>query len=150
MPYRLISEQMLLEHEVLARLADALRTAIGWSHHGGVSGKLESVRFLVESFQRHMERMFDLEEQDGYLELVARSHPQLDPQLKQFRAEHDEFRRRVHEALARMQELVAAGHAEIDPLLAEITLLLEQIDGHNKREMRLLQEMVLEPKPGDS
>jgi hemerythrin-like domain-containing protein len=146
MPYRLISQQMLLEHEVVARVSDALRTAIGWSHHGGVSRKAESVRFLGESFQRHLERMLDLEEHGGYLELLAKSHPQLGGELKRLGQEHEQFRYQIDAALARLEQLSDPNQAELDQVLDELTSLLAQIDSHNKSEMRLLQEVVLNPE----
>jgi hemerythrin-like domain-containing protein len=145
MPYRLISQQMLLEHEVLARLSDALRTAIGWSHHGGVSQKLASVRFLAESFQRHLERMLELEEQEGYLELARKSHPERHTELDQFLAEHAQFRQQVQHALTRLEQLDSSSHEELEPIFAELGSLLETIDAHNKREMCFLQELVLSP-----
>jgi hemerythrin-like domain-containing protein len=134
---------MLLEHEVVARLADALRTSIGWSHHGGITRQLESVRFLADSFQRHLERMLDLEEQGGYMELLTESHPQLEPDLKRLRGEHDLFRSRMQSAVANLQRLNEPTQAELDKVLAELTSLLDEVDRHNKGEMQLLQNVVL-------
>jgi hemerythrin-like domain-containing protein len=149
MAYRLISQQMLLEHEVMARISDALRTAIGWTHHGDVTRKLEAVQFLTESFQRHLERMLDLEEQQGYLKLAAHSHPQRQAELDDLRAEHDRFRQQTQGALQRLAQLEASGHAELDAVLDEIMALIDRVDAHNKREMCFLQELVLE-HPQDS
>ncbi len=150
MSHRLISQQMLLEHEILARLSDALRTAIGWSHHGGISRKLESLEFLAESFQRHLERMLDLEEQGGYLELVGQSHPEREAELNQFRAEHDRFRQEIQDVLQTIASLDSPGHDELLPLLDQISALVDQVDAHNKREMCFLQEIVLQAPAEDS
>jgi hemerythrin-like domain-containing protein len=151
MSHRLISQQMLLEHEILARLSDALRTAIGWSHHGGVSRKLESLQFLTESFQRHLERMLDLEEQGGYLELVGESHPAREAELNGFRAEHDRFRQEVQDVLQSIAGLGdSPGQDDLLPLLDQITSLVDQVDAHNKREMCFLQEIVLQSPSDDS
>ena len=149
MPYRLISQQMLLEHEVVARVADALRTAIGWGHHAGAAQKLDSIRFLAESFQRHVERMLDLEEHGGYLELLGRSHPQLGSELDRLLREHDEFRRGIEHVLGEMQGFDASNPVELDTILDELTSLLARIDSHNKIEMSMLQEVVLHPAPQD-
>lgn len=143
MPYRLISQHMLLEHEVVARLADALRTSIGWSHHGGITRQLESVRFLAESFHRHLERMLELEEHGGYLELLQESHPQLEPELNRLREEHGQFRSQMQAALADLERLSEPSQAALDQVLAELTSLLDQVDRHNKGEMQLLQSVVL-------
>jgi hypothetical protein len=150
MSHRLISQQMLLEHEILARVSDALRTAIGWSHPGGVSRKLESLQFLAASYQRHLERMLDLEEQGGYLELVGQSHPDRATELQEFRAEHDRFRKEIEDLLQTMVGLDLPSHDDLLPLLDQITALVDQVDVHNKREMCFLQEIVLQPSPDDS
>ena len=149
MPLRLISQQTLLEHEVVARLADALRTAIGWSHHGGVTRKLESVRFLAESFRRHLERMLDLEEHGGYLDQVAASHPHLRPQLGELRAQHEHFRLQIDTALTRLEQFDGAGQAELDSMLEEFSTLLDDIDRHNKQETQLLQDVMLHSTVSD-
>lgn len=143
MAYRLISQHMLLEHEVVARLADALRTAISWSHHGGITRQLESVRFLAESYRRHLERMLEQEEHGGYLELVKASHRELEPDLLRLRAEHDQFRDRMQKALTDLESLTEPSQAELDQSLTELTSLLEQVDKHNKDEIQLLQSIVL-------
>jgi hypothetical protein len=143
MPYRLISQQMLLEHEVLARLSDALRTAVGWNQHGDQAHKLSSVRFLAESFERHLERMFELEEHEGYMEVVEASFPQFRPRVADFRRQHGEFRRRIGELLGHLAQNESLTSPETELLFGDLSSLLDQIDRHNKQEMGLLEEVIL-------
>jgi iron-sulfur cluster repair protein YtfE (RIC family) len=141
MALRLISQQMLLEHEVLARVSDALRTAIGWRQHGDRSRTLSSIRFLMESFQRHLDRMLEMEEHEGYMDVVQEQQLPYLPQIAEFRGEHNQFRTRLGELMDRTTDSLS--EAEAEPLFSELTTLLEQIDGHNKKEMNLLQEIIL-------
>jgi hemerythrin-like domain-containing protein len=143
MPYRLLSEQMLKEHEVLARLSDSLRTAIRWGQHGDLSRKLAAVQFLTESFQRHLERMLELEEQGGYLEMLEKSHPQFQSRAATFREEHQQFRESTQRLLRGMGQSIVPTQSDVESHFNELTALLEKIDTHNKRELDLLQEMIL-------
>lgn len=143
MPYRLVSEQMLKEHEVLARLSDALRTAIRWGQHGDLARKLSAVQFLTESFQRHLERMLELEEQGGYLALLTQSHPQLQSRANAFRQEHAQFRETTQRLVQWMSQNHEPAQADVESVFNDFTALLEQIDSHNKRELDLLQEVIL-------
>jgi hemerythrin-like domain-containing protein len=149
MPYRLISQEMLLEHEVLARLSDALRTAVGWNQHGDQAQKLSSVKFLAESFERHLERMLELEEQNGYMDAVETNFPQFRPQVADFRRQHGEFRRWIGDLLTRLGQNTDLASSGTDLLFEDLSSLLDQIDRHNKQEMGLLQEVILHHQADD-
>ena len=54
---------------------------IGWAVDGGGYGrKLASVRFFTVQYQQHLERLFALEEIDGYMESVS-LYPDLTNQM---------------------------------------------------------------------
>src|SRR5687767_6846295 len=125
MPYRLVSEQMLQEHEVLARLSDALRTAIRWGQHGDLRRKLTAVQFLTESFQRHLDRMLELEEQGGYLGLLRRSHPELQSRADAFAQEHEQFRATTGNLLRRMCQSAEPMQPDVEAIFSDLTALLE-------------------------
>ena len=49
---------------------------LGWTvDRDGFTRKLSSVRFFTELYHRHLERLFALEEVDGYMVSVARLNP---------------------------------------------------------------------------
>ena len=150
MPYRLVSDQMLKEHEVLARLADALRTAIQWGQHGNLHGKLSAVQFLSESFQRHLERMLDQEEQGGYLDLLARSQPDYYSRAQVFREEHQQLRTATQRILQSMTPAEQVTQSSADAVFNDLLSLLEQTDAHNKRELDFLQEVILHQQSGQA
>ena len=61
-------QQAAVEHEALRHIIGALRTVLDWKPTAGdVSRKLSSLRFIIQSFQRHLERLMALKEQDGYM-----------------------------------------------------------------------------------
>jgi hypothetical protein len=150
MPPRLISQQTLLEHEIVARLSEALRTAVAWNQHGDMSRKLSSVHFLAESFARHVQRMFELEEHSGYIEHVEQSHPELASQVTVFRGEHAAFLERLAEFIRLLQISATMSAEATDLLFDDMQTLLADIDSHNKREMNLLEVVILEQHHTDS
>ena len=78
--HKAISEQLLIEHELLTHLDSALRTILQWtSHKQDLPRKLSSLRFMTQAFQRHLEWLMTLEEHDGYMEVVVESRPTLSP-----------------------------------------------------------------------
>jgi hypothetical protein len=140
---------MLKEHEVLARLSDALRTAIRWGQHGDLARKLAAVQFLTEAFQRHLDRMLELEEHGGYLELLKGSHPQLQSRADAFRKEHRQFRETTDRLHRRMEKGAELTPTDVESIFADLTTLLETIDGHNQGELDLLQQLILEQAGAD-
>ena len=143
MSHKLISEHMLLEHEIVARLSDAVRTAIGWNHHGDLPRELSTVEFLVRSFARHAGRMMQVEEQDGFMDLLRKSAPDLEPQLDEFKREHQQFRQTLDRILARLSQPDAIPEGGTCTLLDELLALLESVDNHNKKEMDFLRQVLL-------
>ncbi|MBI3462100.1 MAG: hemerythrin domain-containing protein [Planctomycetes bacterium] len=150
MPYRLVSEQMLKEHEVLAQLSDALRTAIRWGQHGDLPRKMSAVHFLLESFQRHLERMLALEERGGCLEMLKQSHPDFQSRADAFRQEHDQFRDTTRRLLQAMSHSPEPTPADVESVFGDLTSLLEKIDSHNQRELDLLQEVILHQQSSEA
>lgn len=150
MPQRLISQQTLLEHEIVARLTEALRTAVAWNQHGDLSRKLSSVQHLTESFQRHVVRMFEQEEQDGYIDHVEQSYPQHAGEVAVFRDQHAALRTRIGELLGHVEKSEAMSAQEADLLFDGMQILLNDIDSHNKSEMNLLEEILVHQSDPDN
>jgi hemerythrin-like domain-containing protein len=122
---------------------------VGWSQHGDQSHKLSSVQFLAESFQRHLERMLELEEQQGYMGAIEAGFPQFQGQVADFRRQHDQFRRWVQGLLLRLSQSDNLTSSEADLLFEDVASLLDQIDRHNKQEMNLLEEVIVHHQPDE-
>jgi hypothetical protein len=147
---RTSEQEALFEHQLLAHIADALRTTIDWVvHTQDCSGRLPSLRFIAHSFQRHLEHILDLEEREGYLLMVdGRRHADLQEKIDELRREHDVFRQRLVLPIDRLERVSAADYLTVGEVCSAFGALLEHINDHNQREMRLI-EMVREREQRD-
>src|SRR5947207_15996801 len=93
MVYTDLAQQTLVEHGLLLLLMEGLRNTLAWKVPGtDFARKLSTLRFITQSFQRHLERVLALEEYDGYMDLVLKESPQLGNVVDGLRQEHDQFR----------------------------------------------------------
>ncbi|HWB10492.1 MAG TPA: hemerythrin domain-containing protein [Pirellulales bacterium] len=145
-----IAKQAAIEHEMLKHIAAALRATMQWAPtNDDISRKLGSLRFISQSFQRHLEHVMALEEYDGYLNVVTESYPEYTERTQKLRCDHDRFRDmlgRINYRLERMSPSDAAAFAENCSTLAK---LLEEINDHNQRETELIQEAFFEDVGGE-
>lgn len=139
--YNTAAEHCLVEHRALTHIKSALRVTLDWkAPEVGVPRKMSSVRFTLQSFRRHLERLMNLEEQDGYLVIVAECKPHWSPQVESLRAEHDQIRAALRDLDPEIQSLPPHDQDCLNRVCREINTLLRRIDRHNKRESRLLQD----------
>ena len=148
MDHKAIPEQVLMEHEMLTHLSSALRTALGWRMHGDLSRNLSSVRFVLQSFQRHLEHLMTLEEHDGYMDVVLEDHPTLCGEVEALRQEHDQFRRSLRRTSARLENLAVDDVPRFEIVCDELRALLERIDQHSGKEIDLIQRALVQDEGG--
>jgi hypothetical protein len=135
-----LSQQAMIEHGLLRYLVDGLRVALGWQADGAdCSRKLSTVRFISQSFQRHLERLLALEENDGYLDDVAALSPQLGRQVDALRGEHDRLREATRGAVRRLEQVPPDG-AAFAGICADLVAVLDRVEEHSRKEVKLLQE----------
>jgi hypothetical protein len=145
-----IAQQAAIEHEMLKHIAAALRATMEWKLAGdGVSRKLGSLRFISQSFQRHLEHVMALEEYDGYMNVVIESYPEFTERTKKLQAEHDDFRERLGRVNYRLERVSPADLAAFEECCTRLNDLLEAINDHNQRETALFQEAFLEDVGGE-
>lgn len=150
MDHLAISQQVLNEHQTLAFVTSALRSTIGWKFQGSdLTRKLESARFVAQSFERHLKRLMKLEEHDGYMAVVLESRPELKSQVIALRREHVHFRRELKRLLTELGQIDPADHDGFAKCSAELLTLLDQLDEHGKQETSLLQEALLSDEGGE-
>src|SRR5581483_6316782 len=130
------------EQTMLRQLMDALRITVAREERAGDSAqRVATLRFIVQSFQRHLERLMSMEEDDGYLGWVVDENPRLNRAVAALRDEHDRFREAGQRVLRRLSQLSSAeDRSELDPACAELLDLLRMLDEHREREGGLLQE----------
>ncbi len=144
MEHRAIPEQVLLEHEVLANLTDAIRATIGWKYPGeDWSRRLSSLTFVMHSFQRHCEHLMTLEEHEGYMDVIERGHPEFCSQIAGFRQEHTTFREAIAQLLQAIDQMSPTDHVAISNACEQTRALLHQVEDHSNRETRLIQEALV-------
>jgi len=145
-----ITQQTVVEMGMFKMLMEGLRTTLAWKVQGNdFSRKLSTVRFMVQSFQRHQERLFALEEYDGYMSLVEQNAPQLSRTVDALKQQHEKFRigaRRISHALERIASTDAARFA---CLCDDMLELLDGLEQHNKKEAELFQEAMERDSGGE-
>jgi hypothetical protein len=136
-----ISQQTQVEHTMLKHLMEGLRVTMSWQVDGDdASRKLSTLRFMVGSFQRHLERLLALEEHDGYMDLAMSGNPQLGRATDSLRAQHQSFRNEATRLLQRLERMSNTDVAGLEETCKELLVLLRKLDEHSRKEIALLQE----------
>jgi hypothetical protein len=139
-----VSQQVLAEHEILMHVTNALRTVLDWKDHDyDLSRKLASLRFATQSYERHLERLMSLEEQDGYMEVIGHARPELRGQVEALHDEHVELRTSLGELVHRLETLPPTDHAGYASATNELAALLKRVEVHGNRETALLERALL-------
>jgi hypothetical protein len=142
--------QCLLEHQILEHITAALRLSLQWKVTAvGYSKKLSTVRFTAQSFQRHLERLFTLEEGGGYMSFVRERQTGLFERAASLRHEHDEFRTDLARILAELEQMPDDNGASLDELCNELEHLLFQLEMHHHHEIDLVQEALVQDTGGE-
>jgi uncharacterized protein YhaN len=133
--------QVSLEHQLLGHITQAVRGTMDWSAEGeGLSRKLSTVRFVVQSFQRHLDRLLTLEEQGGFMDLLLDCDSQRGARVEDLKQQHDQFREALKRVIPRLERVSPGDHAEFASVCDRIRNLLDRIDSHCLAEMFLVQE----------
>jgi hypothetical protein len=145
-----IAEQTRIEQELLRHVMDVLRLSTTWQVRGpDASRKLSTVRFIMGSFQRHLERLLALEEYDGVVDKVLACAPHLDRATAGLRAEHGSFRNEVSRIVQQLDRLQATDLGALENVGGELVALLDRIEGHNRKELALLLEALGRDEGGE-
>ena len=144
-----VARQTQVEHEMLKLIMEGLRVTAGWQVHGpDASRKLSTLRFIAQSFQRHLERLLALEEHD-YLGLVRACAPRLVRAADALRAEHEHFRAEAGRVVRRLERLPGTDAAALGPVCADLLALLGQVESHSERETALVHEAFGQDEGGE-
>ena len=144
-----IAEQLVVENSVLNLLVEGLRSALAWKVTNDFSRKLSSVRFITQSFQRHLEHQMALEEYDGYMVRLKKKAPQLARAVSDLKQEHDNFRTGLRRILHGLEHVSSTDHATFTNLCDELLILLKDLDQHNKKETDLYHEAFEQDSGGE-
>lgn len=136
-----IAQQSAVENGMLQHLEEALRSTMAWQVQGtDFSRKLSTLRFIAGSFQRHLERLFTLEEYDGYMDLVLKTTPNLGKQVFNLKDEHGQLLNKARQIVVRLERVAPTDQAGFDKICADFQALLQRLDHHTQKEVELFQE----------
>jgi hypothetical protein len=139
-----------LEHQILDHVKQALRVTLEWKAPSiALSRKMSSVQFTTKSFARHLMRMMDLEETDGYMQVVREEKPHLDHRVQKLERQHQQFRRALEELTPDVSSMTALPEDQFEFVCSRIVELLDQVDQHDVEEIELLQDTLLCDEGGE-
>src|SRR5271156_5381901 len=103
-----IAQQIHVETGLMKSLVDGLQAILAWRTHGNdFTRKLSTLAFASKSLRRHLERLMNLEETDGYMDVVLETKPNLSKDVDQLRQEHDRFRQATFRIVRRFEQMSA-------------------------------------------
>lgn len=139
-----------VEHQTLEHIKKALRVTLAWDAPAvSMERKRSSVQFTLQSFCRHLERLMNIEETDGYLDRVAEDKPNLHCRIERLSRDHEYFRQRVHELPPALDHLHEWENNEFEDACQQIRRLLDDVDRHDQDEVKLLQEALSYDEGGE-
>jgi hemerythrin-like domain-containing protein len=145
----LLIQQTKVESQALEHITQAVEVALAWVVEGDdVSRKLSSVRFFTEMYQRHLERLFALEEVDGYMDDVTELSPELTNQVDQLKPEHEQFRVAIRKLVLRLDRTPPVDCASFNAVCEKLRLVIKQVLEHTRRENELFVESIQQDTGG--
>lgn len=139
-----------MEHQILDHVKSALRVTLDWKAPSiALSRKMSSVQFTTKSFARHLQRMMELEETDGYMAVVREQKPHLEHRVKKLERHHAAFRSALDELQPDIAAMVAVPEDQFEFICSRIVELLDRVDQHDLEEIELLQETLLCDEGGE-
>lgn len=137
----LLIQQTKVESQALEHITRALEVMVGWGvDGGGYARKLSSVRFFTVLYQQHLERLFALEEIDGYMDSISRFNPELAGQVDDLKQDHEQLRASVRRIVVRLDLASSTNLPEFDATCFELRTTINQVLEHLHREQDLLVE----------
>jgi hemerythrin-like domain-containing protein len=136
-----ITQQIAVESSMFKLLEEGLRNTLAWKVQGNdFSRKLATLRFMAQSFHRHLEHLLAAEEFDGYMTHVEELAPQLARSVDALKNQHDKFRAGSRRILHGLERVSPSDQASFNKVCDEFLALLQAIDEHNEREASLFTE----------
>ncbi len=139
------AEQQILEH-----MKEALRVVVEWrAPLVSLNRKQASVRKTLKDFCYHLEQLMDFEEEDGYLSGVTAVRPNWYERMSQLRKDHQDLRQRISQLVPKVNETLSWSVETFDRTCSDISDLLDQVDRHDRNEIALLQESMINDVGGE-
>lgn len=147
---RAAAQASCLEHQILDHVKQALRVTLQWKAPAfGLSRKISSVQFTTKSFMRHLERMMELEEEEGYMDAVRQQKPNMQHRIERLERQHEEFRELIEELKPEVAVLNVLPAARAQVICHRLVDLLNRVDQHDLEEIELLQQALVCDEGGE-
>ncbi len=151
MDRRTISQQVLVEQEMLNHIMNAVRTILDWKiQEHDLSRKLTSLLFITQSFQRHLIRLMELEECHGLMDSITEAHPHLQQRIDSLKQDHKLFRTAFDRIMPRLQRISDHDHDTMGMMCDELLVLLNRLSEHSGKETDLIERLLLTDEPSPS
>lgn len=139
-----------IEHQTLEHIKGALRVTLDWQAPSvSQARKKSSIRFALQSFCRHLERLMKIEERGGYMAVVAETNPCLEHRIRRLEGDHDRFRGQIKRLVPRLAEVADWQEEEFEFVCKDIKEFLEEVDKHDLAEVDLLQQTLTLDEGGE-
>lgn len=145
-----ISDQFQIEQRLINNTVASLRTALDLkAEEQGAARKLSTIRFVVDSFHRHVERLMAINEHDGYMSYITNSNAEMVPAIKKLRQEHNDLREELGRIVTSLERLSPHNVGSVERAYDSLRALLNTYDDRSQREMHLVQEALLRDVGGE-
>jgi hypothetical protein len=145
-----VVQQTLVEKGLLQILLEGLQKTLAWKRYRTeLSRKLVVLKYLIECFQTHTERLMKLEERDGYMSVVVKKCPHLSNTVNSLRRQHDEFRQETRLIVQDLQRLIPTDQNNLNKAFGRANGLLKEFDSHTKREADVFVESLYRDEGGE-
>ncbi len=145
-----ILKQCRIENEALCHTRDALLAMIAWPVEGKMfTRKLSGLRFMARWFQQQVERLFRIEELDGYMAMVIESAPYLSEKIKVLQDEHTTLQNQLSEIATRLERVLPDDFDALNELCNDLKSVLKALGDHMRKENFFIQDSVNQDLGGE-
>jgi hypothetical protein len=149
MDQKSIVQQTQVENEAVEFVTQALARTLEWPVEGKeFSRKLSSLRFVTESLQRHLERLFALEELDGYMDLICQHRPELTDRVDALQKQQDKLRISARQLVLQLERTSPTDLVMFAGVCEQLTSLVDWIRTYHQSENALLTTAGLRDSAG--
>jgi hypothetical protein len=133
--------QFTVENQVLDHVKTALRKTLASDEDRmGLERKVSTVKFVTESLVRHLRRLLDLEDEEGF-DPTETTKPHLAEKAAALQREHEQFREHLNRLGQSVAHITPDDEPHFNALCADLLALLDRLDKHEAAELQVLQEL---------
>ena len=145
-----LAQQIHVETDLMNLLLEGLRNILAWEVQGDdFTRKLSTLAFVSKSLRRHLQRLMNLEETDGYMDVVLETKPNLSRDVEQLRHEHDRFQHATKRIVRRFEQLLPTDEVGFNRACDELADFLQKLEIHTRREAKLIQDTFEQEEGGE-